>query len=204
MLIYNNKYVSTGNKYISISDTPSPSTGEGYWVHKDTGVTTTISLTDANISGTTYNTPSYLSNASEIVLPEGITSIGTNAFSGASNLQMVSVSPTVTNIGNNAFNNTNLIDIRFYPINPPTFGSFNFTSNFRLQIRVPSQSFDTYRTSLSSYYYKLFVLNNLIPGSRVHSGYTNRTTIMSRNDNNIIIEGIHFNFSGVNSRALEI
>ena len=70
-----------------------------------------ISFGNASANPLYYGTDLYLNNnlATELIIPEGITSVGDAAFSGCTSLTSIDIPDSVTSIGTNAFSNcTNL------------------------------------------------------------------------------------------------
>lgn len=185
IVYYNNKFIRGGG-----ASPPGPDLYQGYWVDKNTGEEVIFT-----VEGNVYSSPSYLQNASEIFIPEGISSISSNAFSGAQDLQTVILPSSLNLVGDNAFNNTpGLINLYINATTPPSFGVLgNMGSNFEFQIKAPAQSYDLYKNALPSLQSKLFVLNDLIPGSRVHDGYSHAATGVHLNgQSDVVIEGLHF------------
>lgn len=76
-------------------------------------------------------------------------SIGNRAFEGCTTLGVITLNELVTQIGNNAFGDCPfLYYVEVYPTTPPTAGTnifYNFQQN--LQIYVPSESVNTYKTA---------------------------------------------------------
>lgn len=200
LLVYNNKSVSYGNKWVDVGGIipPDPDIEDGYWIHKDSGVITEFDNTDSSITGTTFNTPSWKNSASEIRLPAGVTTIASNALANSPDLVTLVLPSSITSIGSNILSNTPKFENLYsYALTAPSLTSLGSDiGDYRLQIKVEADSFDSYRlaSGWSQYYYKLFVLNGLIPGSRVHGGYTEiRTTpTVLSNPQNIVIENICF------------
>lgn len=198
-LLYNNKAVNYGNKWVDVEEIipPDPGVEDGYWIHKDSGVITEFDDTDSSITGTTFSTPSWKNNASEIRLPAGVTTIASNALANSPDLVTLVLPSSITSIGSNILSSTPKFENLYsYALTAPSLTSLGSdVGDYRLQIKVEADSFDSYRlaSGWSQYYYKLFVLNGLIPGSRVHNGYTVQTTpIVLNNPQNIVIENICF------------
>lgn len=196
---FGNKVVSSTGKWVIKGNVtpPDPDQQVGYWIHKTTGVRTEFGLSDSSISSGVFSNPLFKTNASEIRLPDGVTSLGANALSGAPDLKTLIIPKTVTSIGNGILSNcTGFKNLYCYAQSAPSLISLGTNvGSYDLQIKVEASSYDSYRlaSGWSTYYNKLFVLNDLIPGSRIHSGYTVRTTPMVLNNpNNLIIENICF------------
>lgn len=184
--------VDFDGRIVTTDSPPDPDQHEGYWID-NSGNQTIFS-----ISGTEFNSPSWKNQAVEVFIPEGITSISPNALSGLNNLTTVSLPTTLESIHPTSFENSeNLNNIYLYGDIPPEITTLgNNVGDFKLQIKVESDSFDNYRlaSGWSQYFNQLFVLNDLIPGSRVHSGYTQATQNIIINDQaDVIIEGLLFN-----------
>ena len=75
------------------------------WTYDETSNTLTISGTGTMPYNTAGDTPwnSMLTDIKKVVIEDGITSIGANAFNGCSNLASVIISEDVTTIGTSAF-----------------------------------------------------------------------------------------------------
>lgn len=67
----------------------------------------------------------YRSDILNVIIEEGVTSIGNYAFSGCTNLTDITISNTVKSIGNAAFSNTDLTEINI-PDNVTSIGSSAF------------------------------------------------------------------------------
>ena len=64
---------------------------EGYWVHKDTGVKTYFDLdADFIMEGIMYP-PSWVSDCSEVNIPEGVTRLGEYCFAGSTSLTSINM-----------------------------------------------------------------------------------------------------------------
>jgi len=108
--------------------------GEVAWVLDSDGVLT-ISGNGA-MGSTSWESYSITS----VVINEGVTSIGTNAFRGCSSLTRVSIPGSVTTIGNTAFYGcSNLTTVDYYGTSAPTTGYYVFSGCPRLTtINVPA------------------------------------------------------------------
>lgn len=201
ILKYNNKVVSYDNKWVQRGGSVPPPDPQpelfGYWIHKTTGVKTEFTMSDSSIIGTLLTSPLWKNDASEISIPEGVITINANAFANSPDLKILVIPGTVTTIGNNILSTCpSFKKLYVYSDTAPSLTSLGTgAGTYDLQIKVKASSYDSYRlaSGWSQYNNKLFVLNDLIPGSRVHSGYTVRTTPMTvGGQNNLIIENICF------------
>lgn len=104
------------------------------------------------ISGTTFSAPSFKSDIRVIRVPEGVTTLDSNALGGTSstsNLRSVVLPSTITNIGANALrHNSEIWEIIIHATTPPTLGT-NALSNLPAEamIRVPDASKAAYRAA---------------------------------------------------------
>lgn len=138
------KEVYKGNQLV-YSDKPV-----GYWIHKDTGVTTPIGLNEPFISGTTFNRPSWYIDALEIVVPEGIAVLN-ESFNGCDNLKIIRLPSTITTIGDLTFNQTPYLEGLYIKATVPPFLSSNLGANIghigNVKIYVPATSVNAYKTA---------------------------------------------------------
>lgn len=199
-LKYNNKLIKYNNKLLSTSMTP-PDPEKGYWIHKTTGVKTEFDLSADFINGTELNRPSWADDALELFVPEGIEEIGEQAFMNCQDLQTVTFPESLQGIKFRAFHHTDrLKNIYLKSVIPPRFDAQDgFMGNLVLeefQVKVPAESYDAYRIANRwvNFEPSMVVLNNLVPGSRVHSGYTSTESTKRQyaDQSNILIENVHF------------
>ena len=88
------------------------------------------------------------SSLTSVVIPEGVTSIGSSAFYNCSSLTSVTIPSSVTLIGSSAFMNcSNLVTVYLKPTTPPTVYNSTFDSNV---IYVPKESLEIYKTQWRS------------------------------------------------------
>lgn len=87
----------------------------------------------------------YCNAMTSVTIPNGVTTIGENAFNGP-NLTSLTLPSSVTSIGNYAFNgSSNLKTVTCYATTPPTLGgSYNFTASGDT-LKVPSASVSAYK-----------------------------------------------------------
>ena len=88
---------------------------------------------------------------SSITIPDGVTSIGKNAFYGCNSLASITIPDGVTSIGDYAF--TNCSSVAFYDFTActsiPMLSNTNAFSNIvaDCQIRVPASLVDAWKTA---------------------------------------------------------
>lgn len=137
------------NFWNDISIDPGPIIGQGYWIDYNTEVQTNFDGTSEWISGTTFNQPSWRTQAKEVFIPEGIIETGTGVFSGSTYLEKVTLPSTITTMSTNQFSDcTALLDLTVLATAPPAVGSFG--SNIggpNTKIYVPSGSVDVYKAA---------------------------------------------------------
>lgn len=91
---------------------------------------------------------SYCYQIPSIEIPSGVTSIGDNAFYYCSSLTSLTIPSGVTSIGNVAFQFcNNLSSITILATTPPTLGNSAFNNTNDCPIYVPSESVETYKSS---------------------------------------------------------
>ena len=84
----------------------------------------------------------------DLIIPDGVTSIGYSAFYNCSSLTSVTIPSSVTSIGSYAFMNcSNLVTVYLKPTTPPTVSNSTFDSNV---IYVPKESLEIYKTQWQS------------------------------------------------------
>jgi len=86
-----------------------------------------------------------------ITVPEGITSVGAQAFYECSVLTVVNLPSTVTSLGNMAFYRCPSMSLTILAVTPPTRGTGSYTLPGSGTIYVPAESVDAYKEAWSSY-----------------------------------------------------
>jgi hypothetical protein len=90
----------------------------------------------------------------EVVVDEGVTTIGIQAFNANSNLAVIDFPSTLTSIGNYCFHNmgTSTCNITFRGLTPPTLniGSNNRFTTANTNIYVLAEALETYKNTWSS------------------------------------------------------
>ena len=83
-----------------------------------------------------------------VVLPNGITHIGNDAFSDCTGLNEITIPYTVTSIGDYAFAGCRkLVQVNCYAINPPMAESTSF-ANYNVYLNVPCDNLQDYQLDL--------------------------------------------------------
>lgn len=111
-------------------------------------------LTDVTFSTTAAEIPDFtfakIPVEEALVIPEGVTSIGQQAFSGASAITKFQIPQTVEYIGDNAMEGmSSLHSFRSDATVPPTLGSnvWQDVNQNLVQLDVPNDAVDTYRAA---------------------------------------------------------
>ena len=98
----------------------------------------------------------------DLIIPEGVTSIHSYAFSNCSSLTSVTIPSSVTSIGASAFNDCrSLSTVYCYPQTPPNKGAYPFDGCGSINIYVPYSSADAYRVKWSEYYTSITGIKSL-------------------------------------------
>ncbi len=86
-------------------------------------------MTDyANVGSRPWNSDSYRNQITSVVIESGVTSIGSNAFYGCTNLASVGIFTSVTTIGNNAFEGCSSLTAIVVPASVTSIGANAFKS----------------------------------------------------------------------------
>ena len=76
---------------------------DGYWVHKDTGVTTYFDADDPSIVDGIMSPPSWYRDCSEVQIPPGVTGLRDSCFFACKSLTSINVPEGVTSLGASCF-----------------------------------------------------------------------------------------------------
>ena len=101
------------------------------------------------------------SGLTSVTIPNNVTSIGSSAFQGCSGLTSVTIPNSVTSIGQNAFNAPYLYEIKLQGNTPGTKGSNAFNADAFFY--VPSEALDAYKTAWSDIAARIFIADALTP-----------------------------------------
>ena len=86
------------------------------------------------------------SGLTSVTIPNSVTSIGRSAFYGCSGLTSVTIGNSVTSIGDEAFSGcTKLINIVCYAAEPPSCDALSVFANYNAYLKVPCSSLDAYK-----------------------------------------------------------
>ncbi len=111
-----------------------------FWTFDESAGTLTITGSGAMYSySSPYDVPwgAYRERITELVLPEGLTSIGSNAFFGCTKLKSVTIPSGVTGIGKTAFANCSGLQSAALGDNVTTIGELAFTCTGLTSITIP-------------------------------------------------------------------
>ena len=120
----------------------------------------------------------------ELVIPEGVTSIGEYAFYNLSSLTAITIPESVTSIGNEAFKHCSSITaITCKAISPPSASSSTFSgANVSIPVYVPSGSVEAYKAANGW-------RNNFI--NFIGTDFTGIDNTEVKNENSTIIYDLH-------------
>ena len=114
-----------------------------YWVYDSN--TSTLTITG---SGDMYNERPwglFVDDLTEVVLPEGLTHIGDDAFVDCINLKAITIPASVISIGANSFAGCRRIrDVYCYPLMPPYAEATSF-ANYNANLNVPCDFLEDYQ-----------------------------------------------------------
>ena len=104
------------------------------------------------VSSISANTFTGWSGLTSVTIPSYVTSIGSAAFQGCSGLKSVTIPSRVTSIGSSAFYNCRkLSGVYCYPKTPPEIGASAFDGCSLDYISVPYSSVNAYLEKWSAY-----------------------------------------------------
>ena len=115
-----------------------------YWSYQNN------TLTISGFGGMYDNRPwgLFTNEIQTVVLPNGITHIGNNAFSDCTGLNEITIPYTVTSIGDYAFAGCRkLVQVNCYAINPPMAESTSF-ANYNVYLNVPCDNLQDYQLDM--------------------------------------------------------
>lgn len=131
-------------------DLPTTITSIGQGAFNECRALSSIDITNViAISNQAFNGCSSLQT---VTIGTALTTIGASAFAGCYSLAAITLPSSVTNIGNNAFSGCNSLQVlAVNSITPPTLGSNaisqGYTGIYYLEITVPSESLNAYKTA---------------------------------------------------------
>lgn len=98
----------------------------------------------------------------DLVIPQGVLTIGTSSFNACNFLTSVSIPDTVTTIGNYAFNGcSGLTSLTCLATVPPTLGQYALQSTNDCPIYVPDNSVLDYQVAWTDYASRITGISNL-------------------------------------------
>ena len=115
-----------------------------YWSYQNN------TLTISGFGGMYDNRPwgLFTNEIQTVVLPNGITHIGNDAFSDCTGLSEITIPYTVTSIGDYAFAGCRkLVQVNCYAINPPMAESTSF-ANYNVYLNVPCDNLQDYQLDI--------------------------------------------------------
>ena len=115
-----------------------------YWSYQNN------TLTISGFGGMYDNRPwgLFTNEIQTVVLPNGITHIGNDAFSDCTGLNEITIPYTVTSIGDYAFAGCRkLVQVNCYAINPPMAESTSF-ANYNVYLNVPCDNLQDYQLDM--------------------------------------------------------
>ena len=115
-----------------------------YWSYQNN------TLTISGFGGMYDNRPwgLFTNEIQTVVLPNGITHIGNDAFSDCTGLNEITIPYTVTSIGDYAFAGCKkLVHVNCYAINPPMAESTSF-ANYNVYLNVPCDNLQDYQLDM--------------------------------------------------------
>lgn len=115
---------------------------------------------DNNNFNSVYQNPVIINT--DLVIPQGVLTIGLSSFNACNFLTSVSIPDTVTTIGNYAFNGcTGLTSLTCLATVPPTLGQYALQSTNNCPIYVPDNSVLDYQVAWTDYASRITGISNL-------------------------------------------
>ena len=131
--------------------------GDGYWVHKDTGVITYFGADADFITDGIMSPPSWRYDCSEVKLPSGVTGLDGSCFRDCTSLTSITIPNSVTSIGNSCFFGCTSLPSITIPNSVTSLGAGvlsnckALTSIYSLRSTAPSLGLNPFGSSSSNY-----------------------------------------------------
>ena len=128
--------IISGTALTASAATTTGITGECTWTFDDS--TGTLTISGEGAVGSDQSWIEHVDSITSIVIEDGITSIGTNAFRNISSLESVTLSASVSTIGNTAFYRCSSLEtVNYLGKSAPSMGTNVFMGSGLMVVNVP-------------------------------------------------------------------